>query len=553
MNDNDPFINKKQTSSDNNTDDTSGVDNRIFDVSDDNISLVTDNSTEVPKSSTPVIPPNKLTNNAWTSKPKNITQKKPSVIPIQDLPSSINKIISPPENPSVKNVPLMMNQDKPKIFNVLETESIEKNPTLAQKFGPDAKTTNSIPSTPTTELPKNQTGLEPEKILKSFRTYESDVADVMSHKRTSIASMAIAESKKSNNENTEQTGSIGTNNRPQSSKKFFMIILSLIFIAGGFIGVYYFYSISPLAKPKIEPPVQQIANSIIPSDNKIIINLESFSPLDILSKIQNEVYKNQPENTIKEIIPSKKSGVNVNTRINAPEMISSLDISLPDILLRSLTSEWMLGVYNNQENKKSVFVVVTTNFFQNTFSGMLQWENVMADDLRQYFLPSSVRGVSNSGNKVSSSTNSFTDINSILPNSGNSSPTTTNSTSTTKTTTSTSTKKITTTKPPTTKKTTTKSSSTKTNTLAGSTELANDQNNIENTPIISEQVQAYQTIRGRFEDRIIKNKDVRAFRSTDGVIIFLYSFIDNKHLIITDSEATLVEVLNRLEKQAFIR
>jgi hypothetical protein len=45
----------------------------------------------------------------------------------------------------------------------------------------------------------------------------------------------------------------------------------------------------------------------------------------------------------------------------------------------------MLGEYSDANGNKDLFVVVTHNFFQNAFAGMLSWENVMADDLKQFF------------------------------------------------------------------------------------------------------------------------------------------------------------------------
>ena len=67
------------------------------------------------------------------------------------------------------------------------------------------------------------------------------------------------------------------------------------------------------------------------------------------------------------------------------------------------------------------------------------------------------------------------------------------------------------------------------------------------------QLKPYTTIRGKFEDRIVKNKDVRAFRTDAGTTLFLYSFIDNTHLVVTSNENTLAEILSRLEKQSFVR
>jgi hypothetical protein len=95
---------------------------------------------------------------------------------------------------------------------------------------------------------------------------------------------------------------------------------------------------------------------------------------------------------------------------------------------------------------------------------------------------------------------------------------------------------------------TTTATSTKPTTLATTT-----QPTASTTPEVVQPLKQYLTIRGKFEDRIIKNKDVRAFRTDEGTILFLYSFIDNTHLVVTDKESTLAEILTRLEKQSFIR
>jgi hypothetical protein len=184
--------------------------------------------------------------------------------------------------------------------------------------------------------------------------------------------------------------------------------------------------------------------------------------------------KTLAEGSIVELVPTKT--VDGQTmRVGGPEMIDIMDIEIPDILLRSLGQPTMVGIYTPPRDTKSVFAVVTTEFFQNTFAGMLQWESVMADDLKFLLFPDSVRGVANTTSQASTSTST------------------------------------------------------------------------------SESVKPLLTIRGKFVDRIIKNRDVREFISDDGRVLFLYSFVDNNKLVITDKEATLAEILTRLEKAASIR
>jgi len=63
----------------------------------------------------------------------------------------------------------------------------------------------------------------------------------------------------------------------------------------------------------------------------------------------------------------------------------------------------------------------------------------------------------------------------------------------------------------------------------------------------------YFNIQGDFKDGVIDNRDVRAFTEPNGNILVLYSFVDNNTIVITTDENALVEIINRLEKQTFIR
>lgn len=377
--------------------------------------------------------------------------------------------------------------------------------------------------------PQRRPNLEDNRreVVKPVRTYESDVAEIMSHKKTSAASIAIAE-----NEKQKGNESLGNDEPPsQAWKKISLTILSLLLLGGGAFGAYYLYSQSALAP--VTPVVQQrkASPSIAPSDNQAVVTVDIKSLTSVMKGITNEINKGQTPNTIKEIIVATKDESAKLVRVPALEIIEVLGIKPPDILSRSLTDDWMLGVYNDQNNQKSIFVVGTTNFFQNAFAGMLQWERVMADDLRQYLYSEKIEGISNEIIVPSSPVinNLIQGIDSILPPSQDSSSTTnTISSSTNKMASTTNPKNL--------------INNTSTSTQDASTTIE-----------IVQPLREYLTISGRFEDRIIKNKDVRAFRLNDGEILFLYSFFDNTHFIITDKETTMIEIVDRLEKQSFIR
>jgi hypothetical protein len=249
---------------------------------------------------------------------------------------------------------------------------------------------------------------------------------------------------------------------------------------------------------------QKTAPALVPSDTSSIISIDNIGPIQVETRIANEMAKPQAPSTIREIILTKNIA-SAQTRVSGPEMISLMEIDPPDNLKRSLTSPWMLGIYNDEQNQKSIFVVATTNFFQNAFAGMLQWESVMADDLKQYLYPASgPYGIANAP--------AYVPPLNFPPFASTTASTTTPTASTT--------------------------STVMASTTATSTNFT---------------VQPYFTLRGRFEDRIIKNKDVREFRTFEGNTLFLYSFVDTSKIVVAGNEQVLAEILTRLEKQAFIR
>lgn len=313
--------------------------------------------------------------------------------------------------------------------------------------------------------------------LKPLRTYESDVAAAMTHRRTSVASIAIAESKAKNKGETLK------NTAPSvTGKNLFVLFLSFAIVAAGAMGAYYLYTRSALFTSRSTPVApQQKQNSIVPSDAFATISADGQNASSLTAKLRAESQKPQNPGTLKEIIVTETQNSST-VRVPASDMASLLSIGAPDILLRTLAPAWMLGIYADTSGHTSAFAIVTTDFFQNAFTGMLQWESSMPESLRPYLYAISPR------------TNIIID-----------SPAST--------------------------------------TTATSTP----------SPISQVSLPIYAPIQGHFEDRIIRSKDVRVFKTNDGETLFLYSFIDNSHLIVAGNESALTEILVRLEKKAFVR
>ena len=444
--------------------------------------------------------------------PVEIKSTKPKKIdPIIDTPVNVSKKQNfgiPPPKPITPVTPAIVTVPK---VSTTPTITTETSPTIPTTIAPPAATITppivtqqqSYPSTPNAE--KTIPG------LSGMRTYEGDVAKTITSRGTSAIDMAMAEKRRDTGEEDVLTSS-----EPQTShKKSIIIIISLILILTGIGGSYYLYSISPLAA--VAPPAIQIkAASLVPKDSQVTVAIDRMTSNEIVRALKEKISSQQSPGTIMEVVPYTTDINGTKSRIPTQQMIKNMRIPAPDILVRSLTSSWMLGVFADSNNNKNVFIVVKNNYFQNAFAGMLEWENVMADDLKQYLFSVAPLGVANSTSPVALSPTLYSDalqnIDSILPSTGSIGTTTQEN-------------------------------------------VADSSTTPDTTPVVETPapVIPYFTLRGQFQDKIVKNKDTREFITTEGETILLYSFIDNNRTVISTNEATLAEIILRLEREAYVR
>lgn len=513
---------------------------KIYDISDDlNISPAIDNPDEeivvpeekpidslpIPTTPFPSINSGKTTIPVMNiANPSPILKKstEPKSIPLQDLelkiPENIPSQIEPDKaiNPNIPK-PVVPKSDILSYPNPNWSNKVEQTP-IIETLKPSINATTII-NDPTNTKKK----IQENDSIKSLRTYESDIASVLAHKNISATKIAIAQQSKGEKEQkisnnpqpqpdiiTTQDSPVRVPQSPNVTKaqdnssyitskpfntKVFLVLLAIIFILIGIIGGYYLYMKSPIAPVKTPTTQVQTSSSLIPSDSQEIIDTTNLVTTSIVKSLERQINANQKAGTIKEIIPVIKRDEKTY-KLTATEAIEKIDIDAPEIIVRSLTSEWMLGIYSDQNGEKDGFIVLTTNFFQNTFAGMLQWEKLMADDIRIFLYPSSVKGIANTDEMQKGVI--------ALP------------------------------------------SETLSSTTASSTVVVSSTTT---EPVLQQNF----TINGSFKDRIIQNKDVRSFVNTNGKTLFLYSFIDSSHLVITGRESTLNEIINRLEKKTFVR
>lgn len=302
---------------------------------------------------------------------------------------------------------------------------------------------------------------KPETVIqKPIRTYESDIALAMANRKTSVATIAIAESER------KTASNINTNvPKTKYTRQTIMALLSIILIGGGVIGGYYLYLNSPLAIVGIPQTTIKTSN-VIPIDIQKKVWVGASQGNQLAQIIVNEsVSQNIPNGKIAEFIPTIENGT-TTSRITSSQFIMRMKFDMLDVLKRSLLDKWMIGSYAI-DDQKLPFIVLTTDFFQNAFAGMLKWESSMPDDLAK---------------------------------------------------------------------------------ILNYYEKAHENDTTSTTSISS-----FFNIQGKYSDKIIRNRDVREFTNSRGETLFLYSFISKDTIIIATSEVTLDALIDRIEKQTFVR
>jgi hypothetical protein len=218
---------------------------------------------------------------------------------------------------------------------------------------------------------------KPKVILqKSIRTYEGDVAEAMAGRKTSVMSMAIAESSK-------KTGADTISNSDTESKgygkKIATFLLSILLIAAGLGGGYYLYLKSPLAQHD-PPAVNNKIPSIVVAEKQIIVSLQGLDGNQTVRKINNSyINEDIPDQTIFELIFSQTVG-STTVRVGTSAFLDKFNFEMPDTLRRSLKDSWMFGIHAT-DGTKNPFILLKNDFFQNTYAGMLKWESSMPEEL----------------------------------------------------------------------------------------------------------------------------------------------------------------------------
>ena len=214
------------------------------------------------------------------------------------------------------------------------------------------------------------------------RTYKGDMESAIAADHLSSINIAIAENKKMHDQIITQPEEIqAEDNNSGYSKSRIAIFISLILIIIGIIAIgitYYIKSQDPAETAQV-----QELPSLITTEYKDELNIDSVAknkfPLTISAKINDiQIPVNNFYNTYITV------GTSSNRRLaSSTEFISQMSFKMPDIIKRTLLTDFMVGMYSFGKNLP--FIILKTSSFENSYAGMLTWEGSLQKDFQVLF------------------------------------------------------------------------------------------------------------------------------------------------------------------------
>ena len=203
--------------------------------------------------------------------------------------------------------------------------------------------------------------------LKSLRTFQGDVQEAMAKNNTSIVHIALAEQTRKQKEPEPQQTPVSYNIK---NKSFLVVGISFLTIGLIVIGVVYYMNsrVNPLSVPT--------NGSIVNYSQAGIIDATNMSPDQFNQTVLQQ--KQSVKLPVNNLLFIDVQGSDKKT-LPTENFLSLLAPNMPSTLARSFAQKYMFGIYSYDTN--TPFVILTTEDYGASYSGMLKWEENMSKDL----------------------------------------------------------------------------------------------------------------------------------------------------------------------------
>lgn len=235
---------------------------------------------------------------------------------------------------------------------------------------------------------------------RAVRTMQNDAEEAIKTQHESAVSIALAEEKK----RVELQAKLAVDKQIQNEmtgrtqkrvgRVFIVIIFTLIIIAVALAFIFVLPKIKNITIPTTTPaiseptkttvPVQEapkaepLAPSLIHAQSEKRFNIANETPEKIFAEISNERRNGISASAVKNFYIYENG---VESAITASRFFSFVNISVPEIFIRSLEKDFMVGFFGESNGGTAPFIILRVSDHDIGLSGMLEWEN----DLPRFF------------------------------------------------------------------------------------------------------------------------------------------------------------------------
>lgn len=239
---------------------------------------------------------------------------------------------------------------------------------------------NSPPHPKVTKSPDQGASEAQSNVKKStptIRSYAYDIKSKVRDEGVSLAQIVMAEERKK--EETHQTeADITTRDKQGTLLKFMLISIGIIALLGG-VAAYLFtiYSRAPVSTNVNTP-----SPGLIRTEKITPIVLKDGYKTTLLQAVSLLKTSSIPQGTLNDI-QFKESVGNENLEVNAFRFLVILESKVPETLSRSLLPGYSFGLHSLEKNEP--YIILQSESYENAFSGMLEWEKTIIDDIGPLF------------------------------------------------------------------------------------------------------------------------------------------------------------------------
>lgn len=264
----------------------------------------------------------------------------------------------------------------------LPTPAVQDSAVAATASAPEL---GSIPpvvtqSRPTIQTPQVQQG---DDSVRPIRTFRDDIARVLQKKRTTLVDAVAAEENRASRIKEVEA----PKEAPRSMMSYIVVFLSGLLITGGLSAYAIYYFFGPTDITRID--VAEVPSIIFVEEQKEFELFDDESKRDIFRRIGAEkdsallrlgnieqLYFTR--SVYDETIASTKKML-----VSSAEFIARSEFRIDSSFTRNLSPEMTFGYHSFDGTQP--FMVFKTEFYEDAFAAMLDWESRMNEDLSPLF------------------------------------------------------------------------------------------------------------------------------------------------------------------------